>query len=72
MQNKAINRDAMHQEFEELLQRLQPDERLIQVFQLNLEKQIKESEKNKYLVVTSLKNNLRGVEDKIQRFIDRI
>jgi hypothetical protein len=29
MKNKSINRDRLHQEFEELLQRLYPDERLI-------------------------------------------
>ncbi|MDR2609514.1 MAG: hypothetical protein LBC06_02880 [Rickettsiales bacterium] len=72
MKNKSINRDKLHQEFEELLQRLQPDERLIQVFQLSLQKQIKENGKNKDLIVNSFKSNLSNLENKIQRYIERI
>jgi uncharacterized protein YaaW (UPF0174 family) len=72
MRNKSINRDKLHEEFEELLRRLQPDERVIQVFKLNLQKQIEESEKNKDLVITLLKNSLNNVEGEIQRFIKRI
>jgi hypothetical protein len=72
MRNKSINRDKLHEEFEELLQRLKPDERTIEVFKLNLQKQIEEKEKDKESVVTLFKNNLKSVENKIQRFIERI
>jgi hypothetical protein len=72
MRNKSISRDKLHQEFEELLQRLQPNERLIQTFQLSLDKQIKASDKDKDLILSTLKNNLTSVENKIQRFIERI
>ncbi|MDR0614858.1 MAG: hypothetical protein LBF82_02745 [Lactobacillales bacterium] len=72
MRNKSINRDKLHEEFEELLQRLKPDERVIQVFKLNLQKQIDEREKNKGTVISLLENNLNSVKSKIQRFIERI
>jgi hypothetical protein len=72
MRYKGIKRDELHHEFEELLQKLQPDEKVLQVFQLNLQKQIEESGKSKDLIVASFKNNLKSVEDKIQRFIERI
>jgi hypothetical protein len=72
MRNKSISRDKLHQEFEELLQRLQPSERVIQVFQLSLQRLIEESGNDKDLVITSLKNNLKSVDDKVQRYIDRI
>jgi pyruvate/2-oxoacid:ferredoxin oxidoreductase alpha subunit len=72
MRNKSINRDKLHQEFEELLKNLKPDERLIQLFQQNLDKQIQESEKDKDLIVTEFKNSLAVTENKIQRYTERI
>ncbi|MDR1988225.1 MAG: hypothetical protein LBQ24_05890 [Candidatus Peribacteria bacterium] len=72
MKNKTINRDRLHHEFEDLLERLEPDERVIEVFKLNLQKQIEERENNKDLIVTSFKDNLKSLENKIQRFVERI
>ncbi|GHU36756.1 hypothetical protein AGMMS50256_33800 [Betaproteobacteria bacterium] len=51
MRNKSIRRNKLHQEFDELLQKLQSDERLLDFFQLNLQRLINESGKDKDLIV---------------------
>lgn len=72
MAKKSVGRDKLHNEFEDLLQRVQPNENLIQIFQENLEKQIQDSEKDKGLIIKTLKDDLKSIEDKIQRYITRI
>jgi hypothetical protein len=72
MRNKSISRDKLHQEFDELLQNVLADERLIQVFQFNLQQQIIWSWKNKDVILSSLKSNLSSAENKIQRYVERI
>lgn len=52
MKNKVIAREQIHGEFEDLLKRIQPNERLIKIFQDNLIKQIELKEKDKDLILS--------------------
>jgi tRNA nucleotidyltransferase/poly(A) polymerase len=69
---KSVRRERLHTEFEELLKRIQPNEKLLNAFQYNLEKQSAEYEKDKGLILKTYNTNLKCTEEKIHRYIERI
>jgi hypothetical protein len=72
MRNKGISRDKLHLEFEELLQKIKPNDKLLDIFKANLNKLLEERQRDKDLFLREYKIKVKTNEDKIQRFIERI
>jgi bisphosphoglycerate-dependent phosphoglycerate mutase len=70
--NRTILRDDLHQQFENLLEKVQPNERLIIRFQNTIKQKIEEYEKNKSLFISASENTLKSIENKIEKFTERI
>jgi hypothetical protein len=72
LKSRSILRDELHKEFENLLYRIQPNEKLITRFQEILQTKIDESYKDRDIIVDSLKKELKNIENKIERYTERI
>jgi hypothetical protein len=55
-----------------LLENIQPKEEMLEALKMNIQIQAEARDKNKDLFITAHKINLRSVDDKIQRFIERV
>ncbi len=56
MNNKVILREDLHKQFETLLERIQPKEKLIKEFQNVIQQKIKERDKDRDLIIRNYIN----------------
>lgn len=69
---KSINRDKFHKYFENYLQSIQPKEELIDLFEKTIEEVIQKNDKEDLEYKITLENDLKALERKIAKFIERI
>jgi len=72
MKWKTILRENLHEQFENLLERIQPKEELLTKFQEIIRQKIEERDNNRNLLVASHKDELKSIENKITRYTERI
>jgi hypothetical protein len=65
-------RDDIHQQLENLLKKIQPTEKLIRRFQEIVQAKINESNSDRDIIVEAHKKELQSIENKIERYTERI
>jgi len=72
MSGKSINRDVLHQEFEELLRQIQPKEELIQSFEKVVLEVYEKRKKDDTDYKKTLQWEINQIDGKIKKYINRI
>lgn len=69
---KSINRDKLHEEFENLLKSINPKEDLIKSFELALDYVLEQRKTNEKEIKERLKKDITEIDKKINNFLERI
>jgi len=72
MFGKSINRNQFHNYFEELLKSIQPRESVIQALEKAVELIAKNRKKDDAEYRSALKSDIRKIDTKINKFVERI
>ena len=69
---KSVNRDVLHNEIEWIIERVKPNDNLIEAFEETLNIAIEKVNKNEMNIISDLRKEIRNIEEQIENYIEKL